>query len=54
MVLKLKKECLKKGFNFNFFENKLYLNKEGCIEKIEIEKESDAYIFIEEVMFLVN
>ncbi len=54
MALKLKKERLKKGFNFNSFENKLYLNKEGRIEKIETEKESDAHTLIEEAMLLAN
>lgn len=53
-ALKLKKERLKKGFNFNSFENKLYLNKEGRIEKIETEKESDAHTLIEEAMLLAN
>ncbi|OOQ36062.1 ribonuclease R, partial [Helicobacter pylori] len=54
VALKLKKERLKKGFNFNSFENKLYLNKEGRIEKIETEKESDAHTLIEEAMLLAN
>lgn len=54
MALKLKKERLKKGFNFNSFENKLYLNKEGRIEKIETQTESDAHTLIEEAMLLAN
>ncbi|WP_181324156.1 RNB domain-containing ribonuclease [Helicobacter pylori] len=45
---------LKKGFNFNSFENKLYLNEEGRIEKIETETESDAHTLIEEAMLLAN
>ncbi|MFA4763185.1 RNB domain-containing ribonuclease, partial [Helicobacter pylori] len=47
VALKLKKERLKKGFNFNSFENKLYLNEEGRIEKIETQQESDARTLIE-------
>ncbi len=54
MALKLKKERLKKGFNFNSFENKLYLNQEGRIEKIETQQESDAHTLIEEAMLLAN
>ncbi len=45
---------MKKGFNFNSFENKLYLNEEGRIEKIETEKESGAHTLIEEAMLLAN
>ncbi|WP_104744562.1 RNB domain-containing ribonuclease [Helicobacter acinonychis] len=54
MALKLKKERLKKGFNFNSFENKFYLNQEGRIEKIETQHESDAHTLIEEAMLLAN
>lgn len=54
VALKLKKERLKKGFNFNSLENKLYLNEEGRIEKIETEKESGAHTLIEEAMLLAN
>ncbi|AFI05102.1 RNB domain-containing ribonuclease [Helicobacter cetorum] len=54
VALKLKDKRLKKGFDFNAFENKLYLNEEGRIEKIEIEKASYAHTLIEEAMLLAN